>query len=365
MLLKEELLNKFDNSTNVHSIDSIDLIKNKIRANKNDTEDKLGKVDNNNDTKEDQGRKSLESFDDSETNYISIEDNNTVSGFDLGELTLETKETTIIGKILNNNYCYTGEITNGKRNGFGYCTFKNHEYYSGQWKNDKMEGFGRLKLSNGEIYSGEFLNNQPNGYIEQETSKAITKGLMKGFKFTEGEIIVKKRDKYTIEASIKYSGENIIGFGIINDFAGNLYEGEMLNFGPFGWGIQQKKDKFIYKGQQDRGFNGYGEVYCVDGSKYFGFFKNNKKHGVVVNFNVKEERISFAKYSEDSKNGATLNVHKNGLKVEIWHNGYRVKLIENFDLAKKYINTCYPEHEWILNLDYMNMINYFGKLNCK
>ena len=310
-------------------------------------------------------KKSEDSFDDQETNYVSVEDNATVSGIDLGELTIDSRlvKAYRVGRIFNDNFNYYGEIVNNRRSGFGFCMFKNNEYYIGQWKNNKMIGLGKLRLKNGETYEGEFENNEPNGYIEHETEKAITIGIMKGFKFVEGEIICKKKNKYTIEARISYIGENIFAVGTINDYAGNLYEGEMLNLNPNGWGIQRKKDKFVYKGQQDKGFNGYGEVYCVDGSKYFGFFKNNKKHGIVINFNVKEERISFAKYLEDSKNGATLNVHKNGLKVEIWHNGYRVKLIENFDLAKKYINSCYPEHEWILKLDYMKMINYFGKLN--
>lgn len=359
MMLNEQSNNNLNNQGKLSN-----LLKEKIKNDKIEI-DLLDRVLESKDNK--LVRNKSEEFDDNETNYITVEgDNKTVSeGYDLGELSLECNQITT-GKLTTLKYTYIGEICNKKRHGFGYCIFKNSDYlsYTGQWKDDKMDGFGKLKRVN-ENYEGEFKNNEPNGYIEQETPKAITRGVMKGYKFIEGVLIIKKKDKYVIEADIKYIGENIMGFGVINDFSGNLYEGELQNFGPYGWGIHQKKDKYIYKGQQDKGFNGYGEVYCADGSKYFGFFKNNKKHGVVINFNVKEERISFAKYSDDSKNGATLNVHKNGLKVEIWHNGYRVKLIENFDLAKKYINSCYPEHEWIFNLDYMNMINYFGKLNCK
>ncbi len=314
---------------------------------------------------------STESIDDAETNYVSVEDNTTVSGlskFELQELILsqnkEDPEKPSTGKIVNTYYTYVGEILKGKRHGFGSCKYKTGDYYTGQWNNDKVEGYGRLLNKSSEVYTGEFNNGQPCGFIEHETPKAITFGEMRDWKFI-GEVVCKKKDKYVIEASVSYDQKNqMTAFGVIDDLQGNLYEGEMMNYSPCGWGIQVKKNKFTYKGQQDKGFNGYGEVYCVDGTKYFGFFKNNKKHGIVINFNVKEGRISFAKYLADSKNGATLNIYKSGLKVEIWHDGYRVKLIENFELAKQYIKSCYPEHEWILTLEYMSLISFFGKLNC-
>jgi hypothetical protein len=265
------------------------------------------------------------------------------------------------GKIKNEYYSYVGEMIGKNRHGFGYCTYRNGDYYSGQWKNDKMEGLGRLSLKINEIYEGEFKNDIPDGFIRHINVKGTTQGYMKNFKFSN-EIIMEKKGKYTIKASVEWTEEKMHSIGVIDDYAGNLYEGEMINFCPCGWGIQVKKGKFIYKGQLDKVFDGYGEVYCSDGSKYFGFFKNNKKHGVVLSFNTKEEKVSIAKYLEDTKNGAILNIHKTGIKVEIWHDGYRVKLIENYDLAKKYIISCYPEYEWLIKLDFMKMISYFDKL---
>jgi len=266
------------------------------------------------------------------------------------------------------DYTYTGEICCcGMRSGFGFCSFKNGNFYRGQWKKDQMDGYGVLTTKT-EVYQGEFKNDLPDGFIECKTPKDITLTTMKNGSFVEGEVLIKNKEKkYVIETTItkvffETINQTLSCFGTINDYQGNLYEGELHDFKPFGWGTQISKGKFVYKGQQDKGFTGYGELFLPDTSKYFGFFKNSKKHGIILNFNVKEERIIFAKYLGDSKNGATLNVYKNGIKVEIWHDGYRVKLLENFELAKKYIQSCYPEHEWIINLDYMALIKFYEKL---
>ena len=59
---------------------------------------------------------------------------------------------------------YHGEVQGGKKDGQGYCVYKNGDRYEGNWKNDKKEGKGTYYFTQkGDIYKGYFLNDYPNG----------------------------------------------------------------------------------------------------------------------------------------------------------------------------------------------------------
>lgn len=47
------------------------------------------------------------------------------------------------------DYCYRGEMLNGKRNGYGVLTMKDSIVYSGTWKNGKRDGYGTVSDSLG------------------------------------------------------------------------------------------------------------------------------------------------------------------------------------------------------------------------
>ena len=46
-------------------------------------------------------------------------------------------------------YCYRGEMLNGKRNGYGVLSLGDSTVYSGEWKNGKRDGYGTITDSLG------------------------------------------------------------------------------------------------------------------------------------------------------------------------------------------------------------------------
>ena len=53
------------------------------------------------------------------------------------------------GVVKNGDYCYRGELSGGKYNGYGVLTFKDSIVYSGQWKDGKRDGLGQTTDSLG------------------------------------------------------------------------------------------------------------------------------------------------------------------------------------------------------------------------
>jgi hypothetical protein len=70
----------------------------------------------------------------------------------------------IIFRVDINGDDYEGKLKNGKRHGFGKCTYVNGDYYEGNFINDQPNGKGIIKLIDGNIYDGYFKNNKYEGY---------------------------------------------------------------------------------------------------------------------------------------------------------------------------------------------------------
>jgi hypothetical protein len=58
---------------------------------------------------------------------------------------------------------YSGDYTNGKREGIGKMTFPDGSTYFGEWSNNAMHGEGTYKYSNGDIYSGCWVGGAKSG----------------------------------------------------------------------------------------------------------------------------------------------------------------------------------------------------------
>ena len=43
---------------------------------------------------------------------------------------------------MDNGAVYEGEVVDGKREGYGVCSWKDGSKYEGEWKNDKANGKG-------------------------------------------------------------------------------------------------------------------------------------------------------------------------------------------------------------------------------
>ena len=80
----------------------------------------------------------------------------------------------------NNDDKYEGNVTNGKRSGYGiYTGIKNK--YEGNWENDTLEGFGKYTNSKNEIFEGQFKNGKPySGRWTDKNSGQLIKEIING-----------------------------------------------------------------------------------------------------------------------------------------------------------------------------------------
>ncbi len=58
---------------------------------------------------------------------------------------------------------YSGDVADGKPNGFGTCTWANGDKYEGEWRNGMREGDGTMNYHDGSRYIGEWQNNKAHG----------------------------------------------------------------------------------------------------------------------------------------------------------------------------------------------------------
>lgn len=124
------------------------------------------------------------------------------------EVSVETDNTNTISakylkfKVNNNSVYYTGDIVDGKANGYGKGVFDNGLVYEGTWANNKKEGKGTLRWPDGSIYEGYFSNNTRTGkgtFISRNQEKYVGEWL-NDYRHGEGILYDKK-------GKIKYKGE--------------------------------------------------------------------------------------------------------------------------------------------------------------
>ena len=70
---------------------------------------------------------------------------------------------TNIKKEKYDNGTYEGEISNGKRNGFGTYWWDSGSRYEGNWIDDARTGYGKYFWASGTKYYGEFINGKMTG----------------------------------------------------------------------------------------------------------------------------------------------------------------------------------------------------------
>ncbi|XP_034188696.1 uncharacterized protein LOC117608151 isoform X2 [Osmia lignaria lignaria] len=179
-----------------------------------------------------------------------------------------------------NRYMYTGIWYMGQRHGKGYCRYGDNSSYDGDWVMDKMHGVGLRTYTKGSYY-GQWKN-----------------GL---------------RD----------------GRGTMVWTNGNVYRGEwkcgaMHGYGEYVWNAFFNKtltwpQEALYVGNWRNGMrNGEGELKlsAVGGAKYFGHWKDNKKHGYGVIIGSNGEKFeSNPLFLNDIL--CTSNVEDNDLNNEL------------------------------------------------
>ena len=151
------------------------------------------------------------------------------------ELQEEKKTNKVKDYKINNNTKYTGDMLNGKQEGYGIQIWEDGAKYEGEWKNGKTNGYGIFYHPDGDIYKGYWKDDKAHGH----------------------GIYIKKDEEQ--------------------------YEGEWVNDCQEGYGEEIWNDGSIYKGYYKEGKkNGIGEYLWPDGSKYFGYWKDNEHNGFGI-----------------------------------------------------------------------------------
>ena len=187
--------------------------------------------------------------------------------------------------IISGHGEYTGDIDEEIiiRSGSGIMNYYNGDVYDGNWNNDKFNGTGRMAYSNGDIYEGGWRNGIYFGYGKLNTniSNRYPKqyvGYWKNKIFAGKADIILQNSKdeaytstFTGNIITDLDKQIIFKTGLLKDeYDENIYFGDLKN---------NKKD-------------GFGSIIFKDGSKYIGYWKNDKMNGqgifVDTKKNIKE-----------------------------------------------------------------------------
>jgi len=152
---------------------------------------------------------------------------------------------------------YTGDYTNGNREGIGKMTFPDGSSYYGEWSNNSMHGEGTYKYVNDDIYSGGWVNGMKSGTGTYQ------------FKLTKFKS--KPEDEKTQQEKENEAAEEAL-YGPRKYRNDSMFDGEWLN-GNITSGKWTYKDGTTFTGPFMEGFPcGQGEYKYTSGNKQKGEF---------------------------------------------------------------------------------------------
>lgn len=189
---------------------------------------------------------------------------------------------------LANAQCISGDCINGK----GTYQFKSGAKYTGSFKDGEIDGVGTLFYSDGRRYSGQWSKRLQNGKgIMTYTSGKQQKGIWKdgvyygedGLAPVEEEI----EESVIVEVQngcIQGDCENGTGTYIYAD--GSKYEGKFANSRKHGFGACWFPNGEFYLGNwKDNYFSGQGTKYLTSGDSLAGVWNNGEFMSVPTNEN--------------------------------------------------------------------------------
>ena len=222
-----------------------------------------------------------------------------------------------------NGDIYIGEFANGFINGTGKMIFQSGDTYSGQWRNGKQDGFGKTEYKVGDNFEGYWKNGMKHGKGKIiHTNGDIYLGTWnKNEQLTYGELIT-----YRNNQRISYKGE----------WKNNaLYDGEIRTITSLGEciiecieGVEStkgtiKNSKWEYEGDiVDYIPFGYGII----------TLKNKKKINVIIDKNKIEATIVFSNNAKEierliNKDSLTCNWVKNS-DINTWIDSIQENIIK-------------------------------------
>ena len=167
------------------------------------------------------------------------------------------------------HWCFLGEYSQGRREGFGKLYKNDRLYFAGEWKND-FAVFGELYSEKDHVYRGEV---EGDGELVEITASGFGKMILEnGISFEgmffdnrpardcEGHLASRNAWEYNGEVNLAYHPH---GFGMMNYFKNPILKGYL---GIFKDGVKSQIGRFIYKNKD----------------KYEGEVNNDLRHGVGV-----------------------------------------------------------------------------------
>ena len=157
---------------------------------------------------------------------------------------------------------YSGEYKDGKRHGKGTSILPDGSKLVGEFKDDQPHGHGTMTLPNGVKYIGQWKDGIPNG----QGTLTIPDGEKYVGEWKDGLLIIKIKNGIVTTVSAEH---------------GAIYNGEMIDgVGAHGHGTMTYVDgsKYIGEWKNDRR-HGKGTITFPDGVKYIGEYKDGKRHG--------------------------------------------------------------------------------------
>ena len=161
--------------------------------------------------------------------------------------------------IYKGEYCYRGEILNGKKNGYGVLSIKDSVVYSGMWKNDKRNGYGTTTDTLGRQITALWQNDTIVSGTKTD-STGIYHGELNDKMIAEGHGTWTGNDGSFYTGQWKADKRNGFGCGVTTkgkvkagDWRNDVYRGErMLHTSDRIYGID------VSKYQHERGKKRYG-----------------------------------------------------------------------------------------------------------
>lgn len=202
-----------------------------------------------------------------------------------------------------NGIIYVGEIKDGQRHGVGKSVDENRNCYEGEWAYDERQGFGTETLSSGEKYQGHWHKNKRDGH---------------------GICIYPNGNLFEGEWRLN---EQISGKITFND--GGYFDGEWKFGLPYFGTLVNFKDSGKYFGQvsvrsdislakiktKDVKRHGRGAMFYPDGSRYFGYWKDDHREGFGIFVDHQGNKF-IGNWIEDQKSGHGFFLYSDGTRYE-------------------------------------------------
>lgn len=231
-----------------------------------------------------------------------------------------SKKRSIKEKKYDNGDYYIGEILQPEniKQGKGKLFFNNTKdnYYEGEFVNDIYEGYGTLVIDNVK-YKGNFHNGMKNGYGKLNNS--ISKNSYEG----EWKDDMKNgQGKETYPDGSTYEGTFLKGKkegkGKLYLLNGTIYEGSFKDDMIDGNGkIKWNNNTMCIGHWKNNVLSGFGKLYH-ENDIYVGYFDNDKKNGLGINFYFNSKSQVMGKWVDDAIEGLAIFASKNNQEMKFW-----------------------------------------------